>query len=209
MTVYAFDLETQRLSGEVEQEYAAELDGESAWSRPDLFGFACGVVVNVDTDEARRYETGEAAGMLAALRETERVASYNGEAFDFGVLAAYGSVEDIRRHHLDLCAAVREQLDILAAERQTEHRLRQGGLDGLARANGLAGKTGDGAQAVALYREGRMEELLGYCEADARLTADLYRIARQHGSLQVDAYHRDENRNRVYLPRTTLTLSIP
>lgn len=83
-------------------------------------------------------------------------------------------------------------------------RLRQGGLDGLCRANGLAGKTSSGVDAPALYRAGRIEELLTYCEADTRLVAGLYRLARERGSLRVDPYHHDGSRDRIYLPGTAL-----
>lgn len=208
MTVLAFDTETQKLASEVEEDYAYELDGESAWSRPDLFGFAAGVIVDVDINEALRYGPEQAREMIAALQEAETTVGYNSSAFDLSVLAAYGDVEPLRERHVDLCNLVREQLAVLAEEHQTEHRLRQGGLDGLCRANGLAGKTASGVDAPTLYREGRIEELLRYCEADVRLTAALYRTARKHGGLQVDPYHHDADRQRVYLPRTTLSFSV-
>lgn len=204
--ILAFDLETQWLAGEVEEQYAAELGGASPWERPDLFGFACGVIVDAETGKAWRYGTGEAAVMLEKLREAETTVGYNSAAFDLGVLSAYGDVGTLWERHVDLYSVVRDKLDVLASEKQTGQRLRQGGLNGLAKSNGLAGKEGDGVRAVELYRDGKLTDLLSYCEADARLTADLHRIARERGNLQVDAYHRDAERNRIYLPRITLPI---
>lgn len=209
MTVFAFDLETRLLASEVEREFAAELAGKSAWERPDLFGFAVGVAVDVGTGEVLRYGPGGAPDMLEALREADVTCGYNTLAFDLGVLSAYGEVEALRERHVDLCVAVREALEDLRGLRFPDaDRLRQRGLDGLARSNGFSGKTGDGADAPALFREGRVEELLDYCEADVRLVADLYRIVFERGGLHVDPYYRDENRERVFLPRTSLHISL-
>ena len=206
MTTLAFDIETLRLASEVEEEFATDLAVASPWTRPDLFGFAGGVTVDIDTDEATRHAPGEATGMLRALRNAETTVSYNGAAFDLGVLSAYGDIEPLRERHIDICAAVRETLEALP-EAQDVDRIRSGGLDGLAKANGLSGKVGEGTDAPALYRAGRIEELLDYCETDVRPVSDLYRLAQQRGSLQVDTYYRDANRERIYLPRTTIPLS--
>lgn len=201
MTVLALDVETRLLASGVERAHAQELAGAPAWERPDLFLFACGVTVDVDTDQAVRCGPEDAAAMLAALAEADVTVGYNSLAFDLGVLGAYGDLGTIRATHIDLCAEVREALDALDEAQAPEvDRLRSGGLDALARANGLTGKTGAGEDAVALFREGRMDELLAYCEADARLTADLYRLARDRGELRVEAYYRNSRDERCYLP---------
>lgn len=208
MTVLAIDVETRLLASEVEAEHAADLAGASPWARADLFGLACGVAVDADTGMALRFGPGQAAAMLEVLASADATCGYNSASFDLTVLSAYGDVTGIRCHHLDINVLVQERLNVLAEERKTEHRLRQGGLDGLARSNGLAPKSGDGLRAVELFREGRVQEVLDYCEGDARLVADLYRIAQEHGGLRVDPYHRDADRNRIYLPRTTLPISL-
>lgn len=207
MAVYVMDVETRLLASEVAEQYAEALAGESPWSRPDLFGFAAGVAIDADSGEALRFGSEEAREMLEVLGSAETSVGYNSAAFDLQVLSAYGDVEPLRAGHIDLCRLVWEALDTVADEAGMEKRLRQGGLDGLAQANGLAGKTASGVDAPTLYREGRIEELLRYCEADTRLTAALYRTARRRSALDVDAYYRDENRERVYLPRTTLPIS--
>ena len=198
-TVLAFDLETLRLANEVAEEFAEVLDGASPWSRPDLFGFGVGVVVDISTGVAYRHRSPEA--MIEHLREADVCVSYNGENFDLGVLAAHGNVEGIRARHVDLNAFVRQGLDDLPeAQAPGVDRLRQGGLNGLAKANGLTGKTGDGGAAPQLLREGKIEEVLDYCEADTHLVAELYRLARDRGELRVEAFYSDHHGDRVYLP---------
>lgn len=208
MTTYILDLETRRLASEVEAEFAETLAGEKGFSRPDLFGFACGVAVEVGSGEALRYGPEQAREMIAELGRADVTVGYNSKAFDLQVLSAYGDVEPLRARHVDLCAAVWTSLETLATDEGITSRLRQGGLDGLAKSNGLSGKTGAGTDAPTLYRDGRIEELLAYCEADTRLTAELYRRACEHGSLAVEPTYRDADKTRVELGSRTLPVSL-
>lgn len=208
MTTYVFDTETRRLASEVEAEYASELAGAKGFSRPDLSGFSCGVLVDAETGEAMRYGPDQAGEMIAKLSEVDVTAGYNSAAFDLPVLSAYGSVSAIRENHVDLCSAVWTSLANLAESEGIEHRLRQGGLDSVCKANGLEGKTGIGTDAPSLYREGRIEELLDYCEADVRLTADLYRRAVETGYLTVEPTYRDSSKNVVELGPQEVPVSL-
>lgn len=208
MTTYIFDLETRLLASEVEQQYPAELGGDKGFSRPDLFGFAAGVVVDLDSGEAYRYGPDQAGEMIEALSSAELTVGYNSLAFDLQVLSGYGDVETLRGRHVDLCAAVWSALEELAAAEGIQGRLRQGGLDAVCKANGLGGKTGAGADAPAMFREGRIEELLDYCEADTRLTAALYSRARDTGALTIEPYYRDSQKNRVELGPRSLALEL-
>lgn len=208
MTTYALDVETRKLAGEVEAEFAEMLAGESPWSRPELFGFACGVIVEVGSGEALQFGPDQAPQMIAALDSADTTVGYNSAAFDLGVLSAYGDLEPLRGCHVDLCAAVWSSLEELASEEGIESRLRQGGLDKLARANGLGGKTGAGTDAPAMFRAGKIEELLTYCEADVRLTAELYRRACEHGSLVVEPTYRDSDKTRRELGSRNISVSL-
>ncbi|HYE22602.1 MAG TPA: hypothetical protein VD998_03365, partial [Verrucomicrobiae bacterium] len=51
------------------------------------------------------------------------------------------------------------------------HRLR---LDNLAQTTLGIGKTGDGLEALRLYKQGRIDELKKYCTNDVKITKDLY-----------------------------------
>lgn len=100
MTVLAFDIETKLLASEVAEQYASEPKDGDAWSRPDLFGFSCGVAIDVDTGTPRYYSPEQATDMIAALREAEVTVGFNSSGFDLGVLSAYSDVEPLRSHHV-------------------------------------------------------------------------------------------------------------
>ena len=186
-TVFAFDMETLRLADEVKKEFADELSGASPWARPDLFGYGVGCIIDVTSGVPIRLHPGaEAADFMVRLLESaDLTVSYNGEDFDLSVLSAYRTVEGIKERHVDLNLLVREGLDELPVDLRDGDRIRQGGLDGLAKANGLAGKSGDGTSAPEMLKAGRIEEVLDYCEYDTRLVAELYRIALETGRLFV------------------------
>ncbi len=207
-TVLAFDLESQLLATEVEKIYASDLQGASPWTRPDLFGFSCGVTIDVETGVVSAYMPGRAGTMIEHLQAADMTVSYNGSAFDLGVLSTYGDVADIRQKHVDLNVLVMQALDKLDIDRQGTGRIRQGGLDGLARANGLAGKTGQAVDVPTLLREGRVDEVQAYCAEDARIVAELYRLARRDGKLAVDAYLK-KGKERIELGRLEVAIEIP
>lgn len=68
----AFDIETVKLAREVEAEHASELAGESPWSRPDLFGFGAGVVIDLETDVAYRYRREATEALIKHLHEADK-----------------------------------------------------------------------------------------------------------------------------------------
>lgn len=128
-------------------------------------------------------------------------------AFDLGVLSAVADVSAIRRKHVDLNVLVRDALDALPIDRRGAGRIRQGGLDGLAAANGIQGKTGQATDAPSLLRQGRVEEVLAYCERDTRIVADLYRRARQTGRLYVSGYLK-KGKERIDLGRLEVPIGV-
>ena len=208
-TVLAFDIETLRLASEVEEEFADELIGASPWSRPDLFGYGVGCIIDVTSGVPIWLHPGaEAADFMVRLLESaDLTVSYNGEDFDLGVLSAYRSVEGIKERHVDLNLLVRDGLDALPIDLKGGDRIRQGGLDGLARANGLEGKTASGTHAPQLLRESRIEEVLRYCEADVRLVANLYRLARDRGTLFANGYSKRDGQ-RIELGRLEVPVRV-
>ncbi len=221
MKVVAFDVETRLTAAQVAEEYAGRLRSKSPWARPDLFGFAVGVAVDIETGAEWRFgeddhpprEAWEMASNLA--HSADVVVSYNGKAFDLEVLK--GDIKEyvsgknsaplraVRKKHVDLYVVVRDALDALSPD----ERLGSGGLDALLRANGLiVGKTGDGADAPALYAAGRIGELLDYCEADARGMAFLYRTALRTGRLRVEPYAK-RGGEKVFLEPVEIPVSVP
>jgi DEAD/DEAH box helicase domain-containing protein len=93
--------------------------------------------------------------------------------FDYGVLAGYPGGEGL--------AAQTKNLDLLLAVTQSLGRRLK--LDSLAKSTLNAGKSADGLQAVAWWREGNLSDLLAYCQQDVAVTRDLWRFGRQYGYL--------------------------
>jgi len=56
-------------------------------------------------------------------------------------------------------------------------------LDSVSRATLKEGKSGDGAEALVLFKEGRMEELKKYCLDDVRLTKGVYEHGCREGKI--------------------------
>jgi DEAD/DEAH box helicase domain-containing protein len=110
---------------------------------------------------------------LARLKKADLVVGFNHVKFDYGVLAAYPGGENL--------AAETRNLDLLQEIAKTlGRRLR---LDSLARATLNTAKVADGLQAVAWWREGKLAELLAYCQQDVAVTRDLWDFGRRHGYL--------------------------
>lgn len=100
---------------------------------------------------------------MLRLDRADRLCAFNGVRFDIPFIQARWSVpwervEGWRRKMHDVFEACRLCLDCTFS------------LDALLAANGLAGKTGSGANAVELWRTRRWDELGRYCLADAEQT---------------------------------------
>lgn len=204
----AFDIESLLLATEVAERFARGLGGESPWARPDLFGFGCGVALDLESGVAYRYREGGAEAMVGHLEEAAVTVGYNTAAFDLPLLEAHADVSRVRERHVDLNALVRDALDALHIDRRGSGRIRQGGLDGLAKANDLSGKTGQATDVPALLRAGKVKEVLDYCEQDTRIVADLYRLARERGTLKVDGYLK-RGSERFDLGRLEVAIEVP
>lgn len=156
------DLETQNL--------ADELGG---WGNLE----ALQVSVAVTWDEDSGYRTwweGQAGDLLAELDRAELVVGYNVSAFDYGVLSLYGDTSKLAEKTFDLLDEIRTQ----------GHRLVS--LNRVAVLNlGEAKAYESGADAVRLWRDGRLEDLEAYCLKDVELTKRLYESWEETGILWV------------------------
>ena len=116
------------------------------------------------------------------------LASFNGVTFDFVLMRGL-----LRRHAetlppeeaaplIALCDTFKAHCagsyDILAEvwKASPESRMAKGlnGLNSLAQANGLGGKTGSGVEAPRLWAAGRVAEVMNYCANDVYLTRALF-----------------------------------
>ncbi|MEW6567566.1 MAG: ribonuclease H-like domain-containing protein [Chloroflexota bacterium] len=165
MSQLVLDLETQRLAHEV-----------GGWSFVDRLGLAVAVTLDVASGEVRRFTEAEAPLLLEHLRQAPSIIGYNLLRFDYPVLRPYGfQPEGI------------VTIDLL------DHLYRQLGfhvsLDNVAGATLGDQKTADGVQAVSWFRQGQIEKVFEYCEADVRVTYRLW----EHGRLKRWVRFRDRD----------------
>lgn len=119
------------------------------------------------------YDLEALAGRLGSADE---VVSFNGTRWDTPVLSeALG--RPLFLHECDLYTAIRKGLN--------GRKWPQGSwkLDRVARDTLGVGKTGNGAIAPTLWREGEVGRLLTYCHRDAWITWRLWEHIRTHGSV--------------------------
>ena len=180
MSFFAFDLETTELAPD-------RASGELPPISCAAIALAGGVAEAFFLPAAEP-EFYDAAGLMTqpgAQRVVERLESlvasgdrlvtWNGAGFDLPVLArASGLHEACARLAL---SSVDMMFQVLATK-GWPIKLAVA-LEGM----GLAGKTGDGVEAVALWREGRHQEVLDYCAADTARTLDLA-VAAEGGTLR-------------------------
>jgi DEAD/DEAH box helicase domain-containing protein len=92
--------------------------------------------------------------------------------FDYEVLRAYTDNRLDRIPTVDMLDHIYKRLGFRVA------------LDNLAGATLGIHKSADGLQAIRWYREGRIQEILDYCQQDVEVTRQLYEYGRQFKHLK-------------------------
>jgi DEAD/DEAH box helicase domain-containing protein len=156
------DLETQRLAQEV-----------GGWSNIDRMGFAAGVLFEHETEHIQQFLEPDVPHLLDCLQSAEQVVGFNLLRFDYTVLKPYGL-----QVGPELIAKTIDMLQVI--ERSLGFRLP---LASLAEATLGEGKSADGMQSVRWFREGKLDQVLKYCEQDVRVTHRLWVHGRDQGYL--------------------------
>jgi len=128
-------------------------------------------------DKYFSFEENQIGECMELFRSAERIVGFSSNRYDIPVLNLYferlvltnfaaklGRVNLWKKDRVDLLDEI---------ETATGSRI---SLDRLAEANLGAKKTHHSWEAIALYKEGKMDELKEYCINDVRLTKDLYDI---------------------------------
>ena len=123
------------------------------------------------TDEYKTYEEKELMILEKRFQEIDLIIGFNIRRFDMPVLAPYlfGSVEKL---------PVLDLLDDI--EKVRGHRA---SLDSIAAPTLKQHKSGNGADALLLFKEKKMEELKRYCLDDVRLTREIYEFGCREGKI--------------------------
>jgi len=173
--VLFFDLETQRSAEEV-----------GGWHNAALMRVS--LAVSFD-DAARRFETWrerDVHALLERLAAADLVVGFNVERFDYHVLRGYTDRELGALPTFDLLEAIHARIGFRLP------------LGHLAEENLGAAKSGDGLQALAWWKEGRLDLIEDYCRRDVALLRDLFERALTRGHLLFRT--RDGQRVRIPTP---------
>jgi DEAD/DEAH box helicase domain-containing protein len=154
------DLETQRSAEDV-----------GGWQNSHLMGVSVAVIFDSLENRFFTFVEDEIDALLAHMDRADLVVGFNIKRFDYAVLGAYTPKDLSALRTFDILEDVFQRLGF---------RL---GLDHLASETLRAGKSADGLQALAWYKQGNMEQLMDYCRKDVAITRDLFQFGLQHGHL--------------------------
>lgn len=159
MNILVLDIETQRSFKEVGKHNLHKL------------GVSVVGIYEYLTDSYSSYEEKDMLRLDKCLREADLIVGFNIRRFDLPVLAPYLFTPIENLPVLDLLEGI---------EKVRGHRA---SLDSIAQPTLNLRKSGSGADALALFQEGRLGELRRYCLDDVRLTKEVYDYGRSNGKV--------------------------
>ena len=154
-----FDLETQNLFDDV--------GGRQNIAKLKV---ACAVTWSTVRNDFAVYWEKDVPALVDELKSATRVIGFNLRDFDYQVLQPYAP--DTRFASLPTLDLLLEIHKILG------FRL---SLDTIASASLGQGKTADGIQSVAWFRNGELDKVAEYCKADVDVTRRVYEFGRDNG----------------------------
>ncbi len=155
-----FDLETIRSAEEV-----------GGWGNTHKMGVSVAVIYDSELNDFVSYLEHEVDKLITHLLSFELVIGFNNKRFDNRVLSAYTNVNLAKLPTLDLLEEIHNYLG---------YRL---SLNRLAEQTLGTQKTADGLQALAWYKEGRIDLIQHYCKKDVEITRDILYYALEQGFL--------------------------
>jgi DEAD/DEAH box helicase domain-containing protein len=166
MNTVFFDVETQRTSDEV-----------GGWGNIRKLGLAAAVTYSTSDGAFHYYTEANVDDLVAELKAADQVIGFNVLRFDYEVLRGYTD----------------EAFEAIPTVDMLDHIYRRLGfrlsLNSLAQETLGTAKSADGLQSVRWYREGRIQEILDYCQQDVEITRQLYDYGRKHKHVK----YRDRN----------------
>ena len=160
---FVFDLETQRLAQEV-----------GGWNHIDRLGLSAAVLLNIKSDTYLHFTEDLSQSLIETILDADRFIGFNLIRFDYVVLKPYG---------LNLTSAIIDKTTDLLLDIYQSLGFRVS-LDNLAATSLQTSKSADGQQAVAWYKEGKIDEVLQYCERDVFVTKQLWEFGKENGCVR-------------------------
>ena len=168
-----FDLETK---------YSA--DDVGGLSNVMDMGMSVGVLWDSHDEQFHVYLEHQIQPLIDHLRLADLIVGFNHLEFDLRVLAGFRPSPD-QRHQLYLELLELSHFDMLTELKKVlGHRIK---LDSLARSTLQCGKSADGLQALAWYKEGRIDMIIEYCKQDVEVTRQLFEFALEKRRLLYDS----------------------
>jgi DEAD/DEAH box helicase domain-containing protein len=158
-----FDIETQDVFS-------------SERKNPEDLRLSVVVIYRYETDSYETYFEQDLPKLWPLFEHADCLIGYNINHFDLAVLSRYYPGGFANFPVLDLL----EKVQIGAGLRLK--------LDSLAQATLNYGKSGDGLQAVQLFKEGKLRELAAYCRDDVKITKELYEYGLANGKVYYQDY---------------------
>ncbi len=155
--VVYYDVETQKRADEV-----------GGWNNADQMLVSIAITYD-DSAGFRTWLEKDVPDMIRYMDGFDVVLSYNGDQFDSRVISHYGDVGTINRKSFDLAQYFHHRL---------KHRLK---LDTIATATLGKGKTSDGLQALKWWKEGKIQDIIDYCEQDVQVLKDIVEFGKENG----------------------------
>jgi DEAD/DEAH box helicase domain-containing protein len=157
MNIVYFDVETQRSFDEVGGRHNIR-----------KLGLSAAVTYSTSDGAYRHYMEETVADLIAELKAADLVVGFNVLSFDYEVLRAYADdpLDDLET--VDMLDHIHKRLGFRVS------------LDNLASTTLGTSKSADGLQAVRWYKQGRMQEILEYCQQDVEVTRKLYEYGKQY-----------------------------
>ena len=159
MRYIVFDLETQNIFQDVESNDPTALD------------ISVASLYDSETDSYTTVTVDELESLWPIIEKADALVGYNSNHFDIPLLNKYYPGDLTQIKSIDLLEDIRNSLG---------RRLR---LDSVAQATVGAKKSADGLQAVRWWREGKIKEIMKYCEQDVKVTKKVFDYAREHGKV--------------------------
>lgn len=166
MRYIVFDLETQNIFQEVGSSNAVDLD------------ISVATLYDSETEKYTTVTIDDIDTLWPIIEQADALVGYNSDHFDIPLLNKYYPGDLTQIKSIDLLVDIKASLG---------RRLR---LDSVAQATVGAKKSADGLQAVRWWREGKVKEIMKYCEQDVKVTKDVFEYARKHGHVKFKDGHR-------------------
>ncbi len=152
------DVETRRSAAEV-----------GGWHQAAHMGVSIAVLYDSLDDSYNHYQQDELEDMFARMQQADLIIGFNIARFDYTVLQPFCAATLKNLPTLDLLEKVKSTLNYRVS------------LDNIATATLDAQKSADGLQALAWWKEGRLDLIAEYCQKDVEITKLVYEYGLEHG----------------------------